>query len=127
MQRSQSKFLRQLSCCHGVWQILLVCKHQNHSIAQFVLVQHVVQLLLCLDDALSVVGIDDKNEPLRVLEVMTPQRADLVLASDVPNGEADIFVLDCLDVEADGWNGCDDLAQLQFVEDCSFTSSIETD
>lgn len=36
---------------------------------------------------------------LGVLEVVAPQRTDLVLTSDVPNCKADVFVLNGLDVE----------------------------
>ena len=36
---------------------------------------------------------------LGVLEVVSPQGADLVLATDVPHGEADVFVLHRLHVE----------------------------
>lgn len=39
---------------------------------------------------------------LGVLEVVAPERADLVLASDVPYCEANVLVLDRLDVEAFG-------------------------
>ena len=42
---------------------------------------------------------------LRVLEVVAPQRPDLVLAADVPNRERDVLVLDRLDVKA--WKGND--------------------
>ena len=64
---------------------------------------------------------------LRVLVIMPPQRADLVLAADVPHGEVDVFVLDGLDVESDGGNGSDDFSELQLVEDCGLTGGIETD
>lgn len=37
---------------------------------------------------------------LCVLEVVAPERADLILASDVPHGEVDVLVLDRLHVEA---------------------------
>ena len=37
---------------------------------------------------------------LRVLEVVAPQRPDLVLAADVPNRERDVLVLDRFDVKA---------------------------
>ena len=37
---------------------------------------------------------------LGVLEVVAPERADLVLAANVPHREADVLVLDRLDVEA---------------------------
>ena len=53
-----------------------------------------------LADPLAVVGVDDEDESLGVLEVVAPQRADLVLTADVPHGEADVLVLDRLHVEA---------------------------
>ena len=34
------------------------------------------------------------------LKVVSPQRSDLILASHVPNSEADVFVLHCLNIEA---------------------------
>jgi hypothetical protein len=37
---------------------------------------------------------------LGVLEVMPPQRSDLVLPAHVPDGELDVLVLDGLNVEA---------------------------
>ena len=40
-----------------------------------------------------------------------------VLAADVPDREAQVLVLDGLDVEADGRDGRDHLAELQLVED----------
>ena len=36
---------------------------------------------------------------LCVLEVMSPEGSDLVLATDIPNSEADIFIFYCLHVE----------------------------
>ena len=51
---------------------------------------------------------------LRVLEVVAPQRPDLVLAADVPHRERDVLVLDCFDVEA--WKG----------KDCHVTYLIDT-
>lgn len=40
---------------------------------------------------------------LCVLEVMSPQGPNFVLAADIPHGEADVFVFDCLYVKA--WPG----------------------
>lgn len=122
----QSQFLRQFSCRHRVREVLFVGKDQNHSIAQLVLGQHVLQLLLRLSYALPVVRVDDKDESLRVLEVVPPQWTNLVLATHVPNGERNVLVLDCLDIESDRGNCRHDLTQLQFVQDCSLTGSIQT-
>ena len=41
-----------------------------------------------------------KKHTLGVLEIVAPQGANLVLTSDVPHGEADVLVLDCLHVES---------------------------
>ena len=81
-------------------QILLVGKDQENGVPQLILVQHALQFLSCLDDTVAIVGVDDKDDALRVLEVMPPEGADLVLATDIPHGELNVLVLDSLDVEA---------------------------
>jgi hypothetical protein len=79
---------------------------------------------------------------------MSPKRPDLVLATDIPDGELDVLVVNSLDVEAytdslfstfpmfehegyrqrtDCWNRGNNFAQLQLVQNCRFTGSIETD
>lgn len=86
-----------------------------------------MQFLLRLADALLVAGVDDEDQALRVLEVVSPQRPDLVLAADVPHGEADVAVLDRFDVEADRRDRGDDFAQLQFVENRRFAGRVQSD
>ena len=36
---------------------------------------------------------------LGILEVMAPERTDLILASDIPHGEADVLVVDGFNIE----------------------------
>lgn len=81
-------------------KILLVGKDQEDSVAELVLVEHALQLLAGLDDTVAIVGVDDEDDALGVLEVVSPQGADLVLPTDIPHGELDVAVLDGLDVEA---------------------------
>ena len=50
-------------------------------------------------DTLSIGGVDDENESLRVLVVVSPEGSDLVLSADVPDGEGNVFVFDGFDVE----------------------------
>jgi hypothetical protein len=80
-------------------QILLVGKDQEESIPQLVLVQHALQLLARLNNTIAIVAVNDEDDTLGVLEVMPPQRSDLVLTSDIPHCELDVLVLDGLDVE----------------------------
>ena len=51
--------------------------------------------------------------------------ADAVLAADVPDGEADVAVLEGLDVEAERGHGGQVLAELEVVEDGGFAGGIE--
>lgn len=96
----QAKLVSDLSGVHGVGQILLVGEDEEQSVAELVLVEHALKLLTGLDDTVTIVGVDDEDDTLGVLEVMPPQRADLVLSADIPHGELDVLVLDGLDVEA---------------------------
>jgi hypothetical protein len=81
-------------------QILLVGEDQKKSVPQLVLVQHALELLTRLNNTIAIVAVDDEDDTLGVLEVMPPQRADLVLTADIPHSELDVLVLDGLDVEA---------------------------
>jgi len=59
-----------------------------------------MQFLLCLVDALAVLAINDENETLRARVIVSPQRSNLVLTSDIPDVEFDILVCNSLHVEA---------------------------
>ena len=80
-------------------QILFVGEDQEHSVPQLILVQHSLELLTCLHNTIAIVAVNDEDDTLGVLEVMPPQRTDLVLTTDIPHGELDVLVLDRLDVE----------------------------
>ena len=58
---------------------------------------------------------------------MPPEWANLVLTTDIPDIELDILVGDSLNVEADGGNRGDVLAELELVENGCLTSGVETD
>jgi hypothetical protein len=60
-------------CCCMRW----MQSRAQGSWQQANLVQHPVQLVACLADAVAVVAVHHEDEALRVLEVMPPQRPDL--------------------------------------------------
>jgi hypothetical protein len=62
---------------------LLVGEHQEESVPQLILIQHPLQLLTRLDNTVAIVAVDDEDDTLSILEVVPPERADLVLASDL--------------------------------------------
>lgn len=125
-QAVQAELVGDLGSVHGVRKILLVGEDQEESISQLVLVEHALQLLTSLDNTVTIVAVDDEDDTLGVLEVMSPQRTDLVLTADIPDGELNVLVLDSLDVETDCGDGGDDFTELQLVEDGGLSGGIET-
>lgn len=65
----------------------------------------------------AVVGVHHKDQALCALEIVAPERSNLVLPTDIPYIELDLLIGHCLDVEADGRDGGDVLAELESVED----------
>ncbi len=96
----QAQLIRNLGGIHGIRQILLIGKDQQESISELILVEHALQFLTGFDDTVAIVAVDDEDDALRVLEVVSPQRSDLVLAAYVPDGELDVLVFYGFDVEA---------------------------
>ena len=95
-----------------VWQVLFVGQDQDGRIAQVVVRQQRVQFLGGFRKASGVVGVDDKHEALRALVVVSPERTDFVLTTDIPNGKGHVVVLDRLYVKANRRDGCDVFSEL---------------
>ena len=55
---------------------------------------------------------------------MFPQRPQLVLTPNVPDGKLDVLVLQGLDVEPDGRDGLNKLVLLQLEEDRGLAGSV---
>ncbi|KAG6554759.1 hypothetical protein Mapa_003778 [Marchantia paleacea] len=125
-QRVQAQLVGDLGSVHGIGQILLVGKNQQHCITKLIFIHHSVQLVTGLGNTISVVAVHHENQALSVLEVMLPQRPDLVLTSHIPHREADVLVLHRLHVETDRRNGGHNLSQLQLVQNRRLSSRIQT-
>ena len=65
----KSQLVRDLGSVHGVGQILLVGKDQQKGIAKLIFAEHALQLLTGLVNTVAIVGIDNENDTLSVLEV----------------------------------------------------------
>lgn len=51
--------------------------HRDEHLSMTHLVQHAVQLITRLANAIAIIGVDHKDQALCVLEVVAPERADL--------------------------------------------------
>jgi hypothetical protein len=73
-------------------------------------------------------GEKDKEKATKRTSIQNKRtKSNLVLSADVPHGEADVLVLDGLDVETNGGDGGDDLTELELVKNGSLTGGIESD
>lgn len=81
-------------------QILLVGKHEEQAILHLPVAKNPVKLLLRLVDPLPILAVHDKDETLCSSIVVSPERSNLVLPTDIPHVEFDILVRHGFDVEA---------------------------
>jgi len=122
----KTKLVCDFGSVHGVGKILLVGEDKEKSVTELILVQHALELFTCLDDTISVVGVDNEDDTLGVLEIMPPKRSDLVLPTNIPHCELDVLVLDSLNVEADCGNGGDNFTELELVENSGLSGGVKT-
>lgn len=67
---------------------------------------HFAKFFSSLANSFSVVAVDYEYETLRVLKVVSPQWTNLVLTTYIPHGEANVLVLDSLNVETNCRYSC---------------------
>ena len=70
-QRVQTKLIGDLCRIHGVGKILLIGEHEKKGVTELIFVEHPLELLACFRYTLPIVGVDDEDDTLRVLEVYT--------------------------------------------------------
>lgn len=121
MQRLQAKFIRDLSSTHGIWKVLLIGKYKKGRIPELVFIHYPVQLGLRLANTFSVIRIKYEDDPISTAEIcrenmgnddssikswltMSPQRAYLVLTSDIPDRKSGFLVMNNLDIKT--WMPC---------------------
>lgn len=81
-------------------KILLVGKDEKEGISKLILVQHTLKFLAGFNNTVAIVAINNEDDTLGVLEVVSPQWPDFILPANIPYGELDVLVLDGLDVES---------------------------
>lgn len=83
MHKGRTLSSRSGSSERTIRQVLLVGEHQQQAVLHLAVVQDLVQLGPRLVDAVSVLRVDDKDETLRARVVVSPERPDFVLSTDV--------------------------------------------
>lgn len=90
------------------------------------LTHHILQLFFRLHNTLTIIWVNNKNQALCILEVVTPQRTNFVLTTNIPHRKANILIFYCLYIKSNGRYCRNNLAQLELIQNCSFTSSIQS-
>jgi len=103
----QPQFVCHFRWAHRVRQVLLVRERQDRSVAKFILPEESVQFVPREVEPGNVGRVHDKYYSVDALVVVPPEASDLVLPTDVPYGEGDVFVVDLFDVEPYGRYGDD--------------------
>lgn len=97
--------------------ILLVGKDKQKSILHFAIIDDLVQLRASLLQAGGIARVNHEDQTLCARVIVSPERPDLVLATDIPDIELDVLIGDTLDVEANGGDGGHVLvAEFQFIK-----------
>ena len=82
------EFVSDLSNRHSVGKILFVGQYQESGIAEFIFPQHLLKFFgsaaVTSINTFSIVGVNYKDDGIGILVVVSPQRTDLVLTSDIP-------------------------------------------
>ena len=109
----------------GVGQVLLVGEDEKGSVAELVVREHVVENFGTFLNALAVGTVDDEDDGVSSLVVVSPKFAKRGLTTDIPQSERKVLVLNGFDVKTNCWDGGFGLAELELTEDCSLTSSVK--
>jgi hypothetical protein len=79
---------------------LLVGENKEEGISKLILVEHALQLFPSLDNSVTIVAVNNEDDTLGILEVMSPKRTDLVLSTNIPDSELNVLIFDSLDIKA---------------------------
>lgn len=85
---------------HTARDILLVGKNQKQRVLHFAIVDNLVQLRLGLLEAGGITRVHDEDQALCTGVVVSPERADLVLTTNIPHIELDVLIGHALDVKS---------------------------
>ena len=89
----ETQLVRDFSSVHSVGKILLVGEDKQESVAELVLVEHPLELLAGLRDTFPIVGVDDEDDTLGVLEVWSVEK---VYTGEEGKDTSDAEDLQCL-------------------------------
>lgn len=77
---------------HTSRQVLLIRENQQQTLLHLPIAQYPMKFLLRLVDSFPILTINNKNEPLCSGVVVSPERSDFVLSSNIPYIKFNVLV-----------------------------------
>ena len=106
---------------------MLIAEDKQSCTHQFLLSQQGVEFGFGILKSEFIGAIDDPNNSIGLFEVVPPVGPDGSLSSDVPDVEFVVFVVEGLDVEAEGGGDLVDVLAVEFFDDGGFAGVVEAE
>jgi hypothetical protein len=68
-QTVKTQLISDLGRVHRIWEILFICEDEEKGVTEFVFIEHALEFFTGLGDTLAIVGINNEDNALSVLEV----------------------------------------------------------
>ena len=111
----------------GVGEILLVAVNEESGVLEVVVGEGVLEFFGGFLQAGAVGGVDDVDDAVSVLVVVTPEGAEASLATDVEHLELEVLVGDSGDVETNGGDGGVGFTEFELAQNSGLTSGVKAD
>ena len=82
------------------WEILFVGNDEKSGIFALFSIEHFPELVLGKLQSVMVAGVDHEDDAVISLVVVSPEHADLVLATDIPDGHGELAEFNLFHVES---------------------------
>ena len=124
--RVETKTAAQVLWLDRVWKVLFVGIDKKNRITKLIFFKELVQFIASFVDPVDVIRVDDEDQTLCVVVVVSPQRPNTILTANIPDVEVEALVLNRFDIESDRRDCRHMLAKLQLVQDRCLSCSIES-
>ena len=107
-------------------QVLFVGIDKKNRITKLIFFKELVQFIASFVDPVDVIRVDDEDQTLCVVVVVSLQRPNTILTANIPYVQVEALVLNRFHIESDRRDCRHMLAKLQLVQDRCLSCSIES-
>mmetsp|Transcript_105816 Transcript_105816/g.183981 ORF Transcript_105816/g.183981 Transcript_105816/m.183981 type:complete len:207 (-) Transcript_105816:145-765(-) len=105
--------------------VLLVGENEEGRTSQVLVQDYVEELHLCKDHVFLITAVHNEDHSICFLEIGRPIPTKTLLATEVPDLEGDILMFHLLHVASNRRLSCNNLAQMELVQDRGFPRVVQ--